>query len=156
MKKFNVAILGIRGAVGQEMYKILKERNFPVNELRLLSSSIEEGAKEKLVGLVLEGKQAAREGSKVFSGDAQVGVVTSGSLAPSLGTAVAMAYVKSELAEPGKNISIQVRNKQIPAQVVALPFYKDGTARKAKRKSRISAKLDRNQRKSWTELSNPL
>lgn len=38
MKKYNVAILGATGAVGQEMLKILAERNFPVDELRLLSS----------------------------------------------------------------------------------------------------------------------
>jgi len=37
MKKYNVAIVGIRGAVGQEMLKILEERNFPVNELRPMS-----------------------------------------------------------------------------------------------------------------------
>ena len=36
-KKYNVAILGIRGAVGQEMYRIVKERKFPVDELRLIS-----------------------------------------------------------------------------------------------------------------------
>jgi len=43
MQKYNVAILGCRGAVGQEMYKILKERNFPIGELKLLSSSMKEG-----------------------------------------------------------------------------------------------------------------
>lgn len=39
MKKYNVAILGATGAVGQEMLKVLAERNFPINELRLLASS---------------------------------------------------------------------------------------------------------------------
>jgi aspartate-semialdehyde dehydrogenase len=39
MKKYNVAILGIRGAVGQCMYRILKERKFPVNKLVLISPS---------------------------------------------------------------------------------------------------------------------
>jgi aspartate-semialdehyde dehydrogenase len=39
MKKYNVAILGIRGAVGQCMYRIVKERNFPVNKLVLISPS---------------------------------------------------------------------------------------------------------------------
>ena len=39
MKKYNVAILGIRGAVGQCMYRILKERHFPVNKLILISPS---------------------------------------------------------------------------------------------------------------------
>ena len=39
MKKYNVAILGIRGAVGQCMYSIVKERKFPVNKLTLISPS---------------------------------------------------------------------------------------------------------------------
>ena len=39
MKKYNVAILGIRGAVGQCMYAIVKERKFPVNKLILISPS---------------------------------------------------------------------------------------------------------------------
>ncbi|MDD2495206.1 MAG: aspartate-semialdehyde dehydrogenase [Tissierellia bacterium] len=38
MKKYNVAILGATGAVGKEMLKVLGERNFPINELRLLAS----------------------------------------------------------------------------------------------------------------------
>lgn len=47
-KKFNVAILGIRGAVGQCMYQIVKDRKFPVNELRLISPS---GAGGELDGI---------------------------------------------------------------------------------------------------------
>ena len=45
-KKYNVAIVGIRGAVGQEMLAILKERNFPVNKLKLLSTSSEENFRD--------------------------------------------------------------------------------------------------------------
>ena len=48
MKKYNVAILGIRGAVGQCMYRIVKERKFPIKELRLLSPS---GASGELDGI---------------------------------------------------------------------------------------------------------
>src|SRR3989338_7111941 len=44
MKKYNVAIVGIRGAVGQEMLKILKERKFPIDQLKLISTSIDEDA----------------------------------------------------------------------------------------------------------------
>ena len=43
MKKYNIGILGATGAVGQEMMKILEERNFPVNELRLLASKSSAG-----------------------------------------------------------------------------------------------------------------
>ena len=40
MKKYNIGILGATGAVGQEMLRILEERNFPINELRLLNIKI--------------------------------------------------------------------------------------------------------------------
>jgi len=51
MKKYNVAILGARGAVGQCMYRILKERHFPIDELRLLSHSIEQDEIEGVDGI---------------------------------------------------------------------------------------------------------
>lgn len=43
MKKYNVGIIGATGAVGQEMIKILAERDFPIDELRLLASARSEG-----------------------------------------------------------------------------------------------------------------
>ncbi|MBI4309956.1 MAG: aspartate-semialdehyde dehydrogenase [Candidatus Omnitrophica bacterium] len=46
MKKYNVAILGIRGAVGQCMYRIVKERKFPVNKLVLISPSGADGGQD--------------------------------------------------------------------------------------------------------------
>ena len=39
MKQYNVAILGATGAVGQEMMKVLEERDFPIAQLKLLASS---------------------------------------------------------------------------------------------------------------------
>jgi aspartate-semialdehyde dehydrogenase len=55
IKKYNVAIMGIRGAVGQCMYRILKERKFPIKNLRLLSSSMEEGKQPKPIdGIKIE------------------------------------------------------------------------------------------------------
>jgi aspartate-semialdehyde dehydrogenase len=46
MKKYNVAILGIRGAVGQCMYRIVKERKFPINKLVLISPSGADGEQD--------------------------------------------------------------------------------------------------------------
>ncbi|HLA27471.1 MAG TPA: aspartate-semialdehyde dehydrogenase [Syntrophales bacterium] len=43
MKKWNVAVVGATGAVGNEMMKILEERAFPVNELKLLASERSSG-----------------------------------------------------------------------------------------------------------------
>ena len=42
-KKFNVAVVGATGAVGNEMIRILEERDFPIQELRLLASARSEG-----------------------------------------------------------------------------------------------------------------
>ena len=49
-KTYNVGILGATGAVGMEMLKVLGERNFPVNELRLLASPRSVGKKVNFKG----------------------------------------------------------------------------------------------------------
>ncbi|MCF7817849.1 MAG: glycine cleavage system aminomethyltransferase GcvT [Kiritimatiellales bacterium] len=82
-----------------------------------------------LVGLKFDSKRAAREHDKVYFDGIEVGEVTSGSLAPSLGVAVAMAFVEPEFAELGRELQVEIRGKTFPAEVVALPFYKNGTAR---------------------------
>ncbi len=82
-----------------------------------------------LVGLKFESKRAAREHDKVYSDGVEVGKVTSGSVAPSLGVAVAMAFVDPKFSEVGQILQVEIRGKQFPAEVVTLPFYKNGTAR---------------------------
>jgi glycine cleavage system T protein (aminomethyltransferase) len=77
------------------------------------------------VGLVLEGKRAAREGCPVVLGDGRtVGTVTSGSFTPTLQKSIAMAYVDVAHAGNGTRLIVDVRGKQEPAVVTALPFYK--------------------------------
>ena len=80
----------------------------------------------RLTGLLLEGKRAARRGDAVFAGDAEVGRVTSGSFAPSLGAAVALAYLDTDAPD---RVEIEVRGKRLPARRAKPPFYKDGSAR---------------------------
>lgn len=80
------------------------------------------GAPRKRVGLLLEGRQAAREGAAVFAGDDPVGQVTSGGFSPSRGQPIAMAYVSADRAATGTQLSIDVRGKRLPAQVVPMPF----------------------------------
>ncbi len=82
-----------------------------------------------LVGLQFANKRAAREGDKLYYEDIEIGVVTSGSLAPSLGVAVAMAFVEPEFADFGRALDVEIRGKRFSAEVVDLPFYKSGTAR---------------------------
>jgi aminomethyltransferase len=78
-----------------------------------------------LVGLRADGRRAGRADYPVRDLDgAEVGVITSGALSPTLGYPVAMAYVDPTAAEPGTELFLDVRGTSIPASVVALPFYK--------------------------------
>lgn len=90
---------------------------------------LNQGTPRYLVGLQLESRRAARAHDSVYGNDRLVGEVTSGSLAPSLGVAVALAYVDKNVSEVGQSLDIDVRGKKLAAQVVELPFYKEGTAR---------------------------
>ena len=80
-----------------------------------------EGARV-LKGLITEGRRAGRAGYLVFSGDTEVGVITSGALSPTLGFPIAMAYIDPDAVESA--LTIDVRGTRIPASVVPLPFYK--------------------------------
>jgi len=80
-----------------------------------------------LVGLVAEGKRAARADYLVFENDdaaEPVGIVTSGALSPSLGHPIALAYVAPEFAEPGTELSVDIRGKRLAFRTTALPFYR--------------------------------
>jgi aminomethyltransferase len=89
------------------------------------------GCPRYLAGLKLESKRAARAHDKVLCNSKEAGEITSGSLAPSLGIAIALAYVDSTLCAPGTKLEIAVAGgKTLPATVVELPFYKNGTARR--------------------------
>ena len=83
-----------------------------------------EGPAKRLVGLVMQGRGIARHGYPVLSGEASSGVVTSGTQSPSLGKAIAMAYVAPKDAEPGTIVDVEIREQRVAAEVVTLPFYR--------------------------------
>lgn len=84
-----------------------------------------EPGKPVRVGLEIEGKRAAREGSALLgAGGQQVGSVTSGSFCPWLDKSLAMGYVRPESAAIGNPLIVDVRGSTLPATVVAMPFYK--------------------------------
>ena len=75
------------------------------------------------VGLEIEGKRLAREGASVLKDGKVVGSVTSGTFAPTLAKAIAMAYVDPACASPGTTCEVDIRGKPAAARVVPLPFY---------------------------------
>jgi len=96
----------------------------------IVQEELQHGVPRYLAGLQLDSKRAAREGVVVLKDGNPVGEITSGSLAPSLGVAVAMAHLDAALCEPGTEVELDMRGKPLAASVVKMPFYKEGTARK--------------------------
>jgi len=79
----------------------------------------EAGPAEKLAPFVVTGQGIARQGNPVAGG----GEVTSGTMSPSLGQAIGMAYLPADRAEPGTQIEIDVRGKARTAEVRSKPLY---------------------------------
>jgi aminomethyltransferase len=84
----------------------------------------EAGVARRLVGLTLRERGIARHGYPVADANGPTGTVTSGTMSPTLGEPIAMAYVATANAEPGTMLSVEIRGAGVAAQVVPLPFYK--------------------------------
>jgi aminomethyltransferase len=82
-----------------------------------------DGTDEKLAPFVLTGPGIPRQGNPVLSEGEPAGVVTSGSLSPCLEQGIGMGYVRTDLAEPGREIEIDVRGRSRPARIESKPLY---------------------------------
>ncbi len=88
-----------------------------------------QGVSRKLVGFELIDRGVPRHDYPITDETGSViGVVTSGTMAPSVGKAIGMGYVPSETATPGSTIFVEVRGKLLQAVVVTLPFWKGNKA----------------------------
>jgi aminomethyltransferase len=83
----------------------------------------ETGPREKLVAFAIDGPGIARQGNEVVGG----GQVTSGTLSPSLGVGIGLAYVPVERAAVGTRLLLDVRGKMRPAVVKEKPLYRRGS-----------------------------
>ena len=83
------------------------------------------GLERKLVAFELDDRGIPRHGYDIVDGNGKtIGVVTSGTMSPSLGTGLGLGYVPIIFSEPGSKIHIQIRKNAVSATVVKLPFYK--------------------------------
>jgi aminomethyltransferase len=90
-----------------------------------LKQQKEEGVKRKLVGFELIDRGIPRHDYKIVDANSnEIGVVTSGTMGPSVKKAIGLGYVPAEFSSEGSEIYIQVRNKQLKAKVTKPPFYK--------------------------------
>ena len=82
-----------------------------------------QGTKRKLVGLEMIDKGIPRHGYPIQDAAGNdIGVITSGTQAPSLSKAIGMAYVASDHAATGTDVFVMIRDKAVKAQVVKMPF----------------------------------
>ena len=82
------------------------------------------GPRRRLVGLVMRDDAIARHGYPVLVDGEEVGSVTSGTLSPTLGARIAMAYLPAVDANVGGAVEVVVRDRRHPAEQVKLPFYR--------------------------------
>jgi len=82
------------------------------------------GVERRLVGLEMQGRYIARHGYPVLYEGKAVGEVTSGTLSPTVGRAIALAYVPTQLSKTGQQLEVEIRGKAHPAVVVKKPFYR--------------------------------
>nr|WP_283938232.1 glycine cleavage system aminomethyltransferase GcvT [Sphingomonas brevis] len=116
-----------------ETTPVMADLNFAINKRRKaeggfagalrIMAELENGAAQKRVGLLVEGKQPVREGALILDSEgSEVGKVTSGGHSPSLGRPIAMGYVATPLAEPGSTLTLEQRGKLFQAAVAPMPF----------------------------------
>lgn len=104
--------------------KVDKEADFIGKDA--LQKQVTDGPERKIVGIEMIDKGIPRTEYEVLFEDKVIGHVTSGTQSPTLGKNVGRAIIDAEYAEVGKELLIQVRKRQLKAQIVATPFYKRG------------------------------
>tara|TARA_B110000211_G_scaffold63977_1_gene73319 strand:+ start:14196 stop:15278 length:1083 start_codon:yes stop_codon:yes gene_type:complete len=90
-----------------------------------LKKEKEQGPENRLIAFELNERGIPRQGYDILDGSGhKIGLVTSGTMSPSLGKGIGMGYVKQNFKTPGTELHIQIRKKAVPATVIKLPFYK--------------------------------
>lgn len=98
-----------------------QDRDFIGREM--LEKQRQSGIKHRLVGLVLEAQGVLRNHQKVWVEGVGEGEITSGSFSPTLSKGIALARVPAEI---GEQCMVEMRGKQVPAQVIKPPFVRQG------------------------------
>ncbi|HHY73040.1 MAG TPA: glycine cleavage system aminomethyltransferase GcvT [Bacillus bacterium] len=103
--------------------KLNKEADFIGKEA--LKKQKEEGLSRKIVGIEMIERGIPRHGYRVYSGEKEIGYITSGTQSPTLNKSIGLALISSENTNIGTEINVEVRpNKFAKAKVVSTPFYR--------------------------------
>jgi aminomethyltransferase len=80
--------------------------------------------RRRLTGLILKDAVVPPAGAKLFSGDREIGWISSAVLSPSLQKVIALAFPLRDYAKPGTELSVETDGRRISATVETLPFVK--------------------------------
>lgn len=90
-----------------------------------LAEQKEAGDHDRLVGFEMKGRGIARHGYPILDADGgAAGIVTSGTMSPTLGKAIGLGYVPKGMHKAGTPLQVEVRGKPVEAEVVKTPFLK--------------------------------
>lgn len=82
----------------------------------------EEGIKRKLVAMISDERTFPRHGYNITSNGNKIGIITSGTVSPILEKPIALGYVDAGFKSVGTKVNFLIREKEIPAEIVKLPF----------------------------------
>ncbi|VEF47816.1 glycine cleavage system aminomethyltransferase T [Bacillus freudenreichii] len=102
--------------------KLNKEADFIGKDA--LKQQKEQGVERKIAGVEMIDRGIPRTGYKVFSGDNEIGYVTSGTQSPTLKKNIGLVLISSDYNEEGNEVEIEVRKKRLKAKIIKTPFYK--------------------------------
>ncbi|MBS4034807.1 MAG: glycine cleavage system aminomethyltransferase GcvT [Ignavibacterium sp.] len=83
-----------------------------------------DGIKRKLVAITSEQKIFPRHGYDISKNGKTIGHITSGTVSPVTEKPIALGYVENEFSDIGTKINFIIRDKEVPAEIVKLPFVK--------------------------------
>ena len=124
------AVSAIGADLGFAIGKRRREEGGFTGHARVMKE-LADGPGSRRVGLRIEGRLPAREGAKIYAGSVEVGEVTSGGFAPTVGAPIAMGWVSLPHAAIDTPLEIDVRGKRIRAAVAQMPFVSHKYRRKA-------------------------
>jgi aminomethyltransferase len=82
----------------------------------------EEGVKKRLIAIISNERIFPRQGYGIFSDGKKIGVLTSGTVSPVLEKPIALGYIDVEYKSVGTKVNIAIRDKEVAAEIVKLPF----------------------------------
>lgn len=103
--------------------KLQKESDF-IGKAALVEQK-QEGLKRKIVGLQMMDRGIAREGTKVFSGEKEVGWVTTGYKSPTIGLSISNALLEIQYTEMGTELEVDIRGRRKKVKVISKQFLKN-------------------------------